>query len=192
MTQSFSSNSESKFESTSEFGVSYLDANSQIKTYLEKESISMSSPIKLQEQSDLEKYCTFFTSELQDLIEYCTSTELLNSDGMFLGNIHMVGSKESPGIIIASVQTDPFLNNLPEIKLVFRGVIENMICTCWEELASETEPPTIAAWIDKVNEIHTGDNKIRSKSNVNLSGSQLLIELTTNTEGYLWELIVTK
>ena len=71
-------------------------------------------------------------------------------------------------------------------------MIENLICTCWENLASENEPPTIDAWIDKVNEIHTGDNKIRSKSNVNLSGSQLLIELTTNTEGYLWELIVTK
>ncbi len=70
----------------------YADANTKLKEALAAEGISMSSPVRLKEKTDIDKYCTFLKDkEKQSLVEYCTSTELRDSDGTFLGNIHMIG-----------------------------------------------------------------------------------------------------
>jgi hypothetical protein len=100
-----------------ELDFTYENATSVIEEKIEKKKISMSSPIILKGPSAIEKYCTFFEDESkQNLVEYCTSTELRDSEGNFLGNIHMVGSPKMPKLVLVLIQTDPFMSNLEEIK----------------------------------------------------------------------------
>ena len=178
------------FEPTLALDFTYLDGNFNIKKTLEETGISMSSPIKLSKPGDVEKFCSFFTDEeIQNLVEYCTSTELRGADENFLGNVHMIGTPDLPKLVLVVTQTDPFMNNLPEIKSVFSSVIENLVCTCWEDL-KPSGINTIDEWIDRHREFHLDAVRTTSKSNVNLEGKQLQIEITTNTEGYLWKLFV--
>jgi len=174
-----------------ELEFTYDDSNSKLKEKLAIFDISMSSPITLINRNYLEEYCTFFENEdLQNQVDYCTSTELRDSEGKFLGNIHMVGSRQMPKIILALIQTDPFIQNLDDVKTVYKVVIEDLVCDCWNEV-QPGDIQTVAGWIDKQRDFHTSDTKPTSKSNLSLSGMQLQIELTTNTEGYLWKLLIS-
>ena len=174
-----------------ELEFTYDDSNSKLKEKLAIFDISMSSPITLINRNYLEEYCSFFENEeLQNQVDYCTSTELRDSEGKFLGNIHMVGSRQMPKIILALIQTDPFMQNLDDVKTVYNVVIEDLVCNCWnEEQPGDIE--TVARWVDKQRDFHTSNTKPTSKSNLSLSGMQLQIELTTNTEGYLWKLLIS-
>jgi len=174
-----------------ELEFTYDDSNSKLKQKLEFFDISMSSPIKLINRNYLEEYCTFFENDdLQNQVDYCTSTELRDSEGKYLGNIHMVGSRQMPKIILALIQTDPFMQNLDDVKTVYNVVIEDLVCDCWNEvLPGDIE--TVARWVDKQRDFHTSDTKPTSKSNLSLSGMQLQMELTTNSEGYLWKLLIS-
>lgn len=179
-------------ESFQELGFTYADANSKLKADLSSHKISMSSPIKLDDPKDIEKFCSFFDDEnKQNQVEYCTSTELRNSEGEFLGNIHIVGSSQMPKIVLSLIQTDPFMKDLGETKSVFGVVIEDLVCNCWaDEKPGKIE--TVGDWIDKQREFHTSDTKPTSKSNLRLMEYDLQMELTTNSEGYLWKLIISK
>jgi len=174
-----------------ELEFTYDDSNSKLKQKLEFFDISMSSPIKLINRNYLEEFCTFFENDdLQNQVDYCTSTELRDSEGKYLGNIHMVGSRQMPKIILALIQTDPFMQNLDDVKTVYNVVIEDLVCDCWNEvLPGDIE--TVAEWVDKQRDFHTSDTKPTSKSNLSLSGMQLQMELTTNSEGYLWKLLIS-
>ena len=174
-----------------ELEFTYDDSNSKLKEKLEFFDISMSKPIKLINRNYLEEFCTFFENEdLQNQVDYCTSTELRDSEGKYLGNIHMVGSRQMPKIILALIQTDPFMQNLDDVKTVYNVVIEDLVCDCWNEV-QPGDIETVAGWVDKQRDFHTSDTKPTSKSNLSLSGMQLQMELTTNTEGYLWKLLIS-
>jgi len=174
-----------------ELEFTYDDSNSKLKQKLEFFDISMSSPIKLINRNYLEEYCTFFENDdLQNQVDYCTSTELRDSEGKYLGNIHMVGSRQMPKIILALIQTDPFMQNLDDVKTVFNVVIEDLVCDCWNEV-QPGDIETVERWVDKQRDFHTSDTKPTSKSNLSLSGMQLQMELTTNSEGYLWKLLIS-
>lgn len=170
--------------------ISYVDTNKDIQSQLQTQNISMSSALKLNGFS-IEKYCTFFADEsIQNSIEYCTSTELLDSDGKYLGNIHMVGASNSPKYLIGVIQTDPIVSQLDEIKIIYQIMIESSVCTCWNE-----EKPggfeSVSDWIDAVNVHHLEAERTTSKSEINgLAQKDLLLEITTNTEGYLWKFII--
>lgn len=171
----------------------YTDANTMLKEALATEGISMSSPVTLKEKTDIDKYCTFFKDkEKQSLVEYCTSTELRDSGGAFLGNIHMIGSPSFPRLVIVLVQVDPFMSQLDSVKTIFSLSTENLVCNCWEG----KKPggfETVASLIDGLRQFHTSDKKIHSQSNsINIEEKSMQIELTTNTEGYLWELLITR
>jgi len=171
----------------------YADANTKLKEALATEDISMSSPVRLKEKTDIDKYCTFFKDkEKQSLVEYCTSTELRDSDGVFLGNIHMIGSPSFPRLVIVLVQVDPLMSQLDSVKTVFSTATETLVCNCWEE----KKPggfETVSSLIDGLYQFHTGDVKPHSQSNqISIEGKSMQIELTTNTQGYLWELLITR
>jgi len=175
-----------------ELEFTYADANSKLKENLSSHGISMSSAVKLSTTEDIQKFCTFFGDENnQKQIEYCTSTELRNSKGEFLGNIHIVGSKQMPKVILALVQTDPFMKNIDDIKSVYSVVIEDLVCDCWDQV-EPGQIETVGSWIDKQREFHTSNTKPTSKSNLSIAGYKLQMELTTNLEGYLWKLIISK
>lgn len=179
-------------ESYHELEFTYTDANSKLKESLSSHGISMSSAVKLSAPEDIEKFCSFFGDESnQKQVEYCTSTELRNSKGEFLGNIHIVGSKQMPKVILAIIQTDPFMKNIDDIKSVYGVVIEDLICNCWDEV-KPGQIETVGSWIDKQREFHTSNTKPTSQSNLGLNGYKLQMEMTTNLEGYLWKLIISK
>jgi len=170
--------------------LSYTETNKEIQSLLTMHDISMSSALRLNGFS-IEKYCTFFADEsIQNAIEYCTSTELLDSDGHYLGNIHMVGISSSPKYVIGVIQADPVVSQLDDIKKVYQTMIESIVCKCWEE-----EKPggleSVSAWIDAANTHHLEAKRTTSKSEISgLAQKDLLLEITTNTEGYLWKFII--
>jgi len=170
--------------------ISYTETNKELQSILATNNISMSSALKLNGFS-IEKYCTFFADEaIQNAIKYCTSTELLDSDGQYLGNIHMVGTSGSPKYVIGVIQADPNVSQLNEIKTIYQTMIESLVCQCWEE-----EKPggfeSVSDWIDAANAHHLEAKRITSKSEISgLAPKDILLEITTNTEGYLWKFIV--
>ena len=186
-------NSGEKFNTFSlpELDFTYNESNSNLKQILDSKGISMSSAVKLVSQPQLKEFCIFFDNEeLQNLVEYCTSTELLDSEGNYLGNIHMVGTRQMPKIVLGITQSDPFWNNLDDVKKVYSVIIEELVCDCWNDI-QPSGIETVSDWIDKQRDFHTSDQKPTSKSNLNLSGKQLQMELTTNTQGYLWKLLIS-
>ncbi len=172
--------------------ISYAETNKELQSLLAIQDISMSSALTLNGFS-IEKYCTFFADEsIQNAIEYCTSTELLDSDGNYLGNIHMVGVFNSPKYVLGVIQADPIVSQLDDIKIVYQTMIEYLVCDCWDE-KKPGEFESVSAWIDAANNHHLEAKRITSKSDVSgLAQKELFLEITTNTEGYLWKFIISK
>ena len=187
----FNNDSELIPESLPELKFTYIESNAKLKESLASHGISMSSPVKLSTIKDIEEFCSFFADKnKQDQVDYCTSTELRDSDGEFLGNIHMVGSRNMPKIVLVLIQTDPFMQDLDEIKSAYDVVIENLVCNCWEDV-KPSGIKTVSDWVDRQRDFHTSDVKPTSKSNLSIMGMSLQMELTTNTEGYLWKLLIS-
>ena len=174
------------------FTFTYTDANKDLQLLLVESDIHMSSPLKLNGFS-IKKYCTFFSDPaIQRSIQYCTSTEILDSDGGFLGNIQMVGSPQRPEYVIAAIQTDAMVSRSEDLKTIVQTMIETLVCSCWE-----AESPggfaTISDWIDAAHAHHAGGTGNTSKSEIGgLAGKHLLLEITTNDEGYLWKVVISK
>jgi hypothetical protein len=170
--------------------ISYTETNKEIQSLLWMHNISMSSALKLNGFS-IDKYCTFFSDEsIQNAIEYCTSTELLDSEGRYLGNIHMVGVSNSPKYVIGVIQADPISSQLDDVKIIYQTMVKSLVCDCWEE----KKPggfESVSDWIDAAHSHHLEAKRITSTSEINgLAQKDLLLEITTNTEGYLWKFIV--
>ena len=169
----------------------YIEANSLLKQKLAEQNLQLSSPIKLSKPEDIEKYCSFFTDkQKQDLVQYCTSTELKDKDGNFLGNIHMVGPADAPKIVMVLIQVDPMMSQLDSVITAYDTTIKSLVCDCW----SEKKPgnlDTVGQWVDGLRQFHLSDTKPHSKSNpLTLDGKSMQLELTTNQQGYLWQFFI--
>ena len=186
---SFNSNTPSPDVSTSK----YLENNLILKQKLSEQGISMSSPIRLLTKDDIQKYCSFFAdSEKQKLVEYCTSTELKDKDGNFLGNIHMVGLKDVPQMVLVIIQTDLYMSQIDSVKKVFDTATQELVCKCWADIKPDNFA-NISDWIESLRHFHTSDTKPHSKSKpLELASKHLQIELTTNKDGYLWNLLIAR
>ena len=169
----------------------YIENNLVLKQKLSEQGISMSSPIRLQTPDDIQKYCSFFAdNEKQKLVEYCTSTELKDKNGDFLGNIHMVGLKDVPQMVLVLIQTDPHMSQIDSVKRVFDTTTQEFVCKCWADIKPDNFP-NIGDWIEGLRHFHTSDTKPHSKSKqLVLEGKTLQLEITTNNEGYLWQLYI--
>ena len=170
---------------------SYVDSNSLMKSSLAAKGISMSSALKISGGS-IAKYCTFYGDvEKQNSIEYCTSTELKDSDGKFLGNIHMIGSMDSPNAVLGIIQTDPDMSSLDDIKSTYQIMVESLVCDCWQD-QKPGNLESVSAWIDAAKSHHLEATGTTSSSKIaGFAQKQLLLEVTTNTEGYLWKFIIS-
>lgn len=171
--------------------LSYVDSNSLMKSSLAAKGISMSSALKISGGS-IAKYCTFYgDNEKQNSIEYCTSTELKDLDGKFLGNIHMIGSMDSPNAVLGIIQTDPYMSNLDDVKLTYQVMVESLVCDCWQD-QKPGNLESVSAWIDAAKSHHLEATGTTSSSKITgFAQKQLLLEVTTNTEGYLWKFIIS-
>lgn len=170
---------------------SYVDSNSLMKSSLASKGVSMSSALKISGGA-ITKYCIFYgDSEKQNSIEYCTSTELKDSDGKFLGNIHMVGSLASPNAVLGVIQTDPYMSNLDNIKTIYHVMVESLVCDCWQD-QRPGNLESVSTWVDTAKSHHLEATGTTSSSKITgLAQKQLLLEVTTNTEGYLWKFIIS-
>ena len=173
------------------FSFTYDGANKDLQALLFESDIHVSSPLKLNGFS-IEKYCTFFADEsIQKSIEYCTSTEILDSRGQFLGNIQMVGSTHRPEYVIAAIQTDSNMSQSQDLKTIIQTTIQTLVCQCWEE-ESPGGFATVNEWIDAADMHHKQGTKPTSQSRISgLTGNNLLLEITTNNEGYLWKFVIS-
>lgn len=179
-------------EKMSSFEITYGEANSNLKQALEKNNVTMSSPIKLDTKTAISKYCNFFEdSEKQELIHYCTSTELKTKNNSFLGNIHMVGLKPNPSLIITMIQLDNSMNEHDKVKTIFGIVIDNIVCDCWKQEKPD-DFENVGEWVEAMGEFHTSGDGHTSKSKIlPLGDNYIQMELTTTNDGRLWKLFVT-
>lgn len=170
---------------------SYIDSNSILKSSLASKGISMSSPLKLTGDS-ITKYCNFYKyNTTQNTIQYCTSTELKDSDNNFLGNIHMIGTTASPNAVFGIIQTDPQLSQLDSIKITYQIMVESLVCDCWQD-HKPGKLESVSAWIDAAKSHHLDGDRMTSNSKISgFPEKKLFLEITTNAEGYLWKLIIT-
>jgi hypothetical protein len=172
---------------------SYEEANSNLRATLLSHEINMSKPLKFFSQSEIRQYCNFFSDEKkQALVKYCTSTEIKDKNGNFLGNINMVGSTRAPGLVIAALQSDPLLSNLNDVKIIFGAVINETICTCWDQV----KPGGYSTLSDMINAQRdfqiTGKQPTSASNTIPLGTEHFRIELTTNQQGYVWKLLVAR
>ncbi len=171
----------------------YAEVNSDLKSTLIDQNINMSKPVKFSTQSDITQYCNFLSNQTkQSMIEYCTSTEIKDEHDNFLGNLNMIGSPLAPVLVIAAAQSDPLFSNYNDVKILFGDVVNETICQCWE-----TEKPgnytKLSDMMDALRDFHLKGNSPNSTTHgVPLSGKHFEIELTTNSQGYLWKLLVAK
>jgi len=177
--------------SSNTLSLSYVDTNKELQHDLGLFNIQMSSPLKLNGFS-IDTYCTFFSDELiQNSIEYCTSTELLDSKDQYLGNIQMVGSNAFPEYVIGVIQSDSSVSQLEDIKIIVNSMIESVICDCWNE-KKPGNFESVSSWIDAANLHHLENTSVTSKSTINgLNEKPILLEITTNENGYLWKFLIT-
>ena len=171
---------------------SYDEENSDIRSALLAHHINMSRPIQLSSQADVHQYCNFLTDpKKQALVTYCTSSELKDSQG-FLGDVNMLGNPDVPGIVVVAMQSNPMLSNYDDVKTVFGVVVNNTICQCWEKEVPDGYS-TLSSMVDKLRDTHlTTKDPTTSTHVLPLGNKHFKIELTTNENGYLWKLLVSK
>ena len=176
--------------SSNPLSLSYVDTNKELQNVLHLSDVKMSSPLKLNGFS-IDKYCTFFSDVLiQDSIEYCTSTELLDSEFRYLGNVQMVGTNAFPRYVIGVVQSDSSASQLEDIKIIVNSMIKLIVCDCWDE-KKPGNFESVASWIDAAYSHHLENTSTTSKSTINgLAENPLLLEITTNENGYLWKFLI--
>jgi len=166
--------------------------NSQLKDALSEVRVSMSSPLKVSKAPAIQKYCTFFDDpRKQGQVEYCTSTELLDEDGRFLGNVHMVGTPENPKLVITILEAS--FDETGRVAAVFDTVIDSTVCGCWEE-QSPGGFSSAPDWVDALKEFHRqAVSQTTTRSSVlTLDGLKLQTEVTSTEGALVWKLFVAR
>jgi hypothetical protein len=171
---------------------SYDEENSDLRSTLALHHINMTKPIRLSSTADVSQYCNFLTDpKKQALVTYCTSTVLTNKQGN-LGDITMVGSPDVPGLVVVALQSNPLMTNYDNVKTVFGVVLNSTICQCWDK-ERPGGYPTLSAMVDALRDFHiNGKQPDSTTHSVSLGGKRFEIELSTNTSGYIWKLLVSK
>ncbi|RDJ37989.1 MAG: hypothetical protein DWQ13_04995 [Crenarchaeota archaeon] len=170
--------------------IQYSAINFELQKSLTENQLHMSKPIKISTPESIVKYCNFFADSNIDAIEHCTSTEIKDSDGSFLGNIHMIGTNQQVSSIIIIAQADPSMNNLDSIITLFDNSIKVTVCDCWEEI-SPGDFASVSDWVSATANMKSESKVI--KSNINsLENKDLYLELSENEDGYLWTLIISQ
>lgn len=177
---------------TSGTGFVYSDIE-KIQKILDTKNISMSSPSVIADHT-VKQYCTFFDNYgIQQSVSYCVTTAILDSNGKPLGNINMGGNPVEPNMALAIVDTgSSFDSKSDEIGFIFETMIETLVCDCWKE----KQPggfESVSAWIHAAEQQYFDSSKPSLISKINgLNQKQLVLEITSFGDSYLWTLIVIK
>ena len=183
-----SSNSESQL--IYDTGFSYYDIE-KIQNNLEGHNIFVSSPTAITDHT-INQYCTYFEKGLSKSVEYCTTTAVLDYEGISLGNINIGGDTQSPVLAITNLETPSLESNQDEVFVVFEVMIETLVCDCWDEEKSE-DYPTISSWLERTQTFYTDSGKRNIQSKIDdLAGNEILLEITAKDNSILQTLIILK
>ena len=193
------------FISTSENSIEYNLSNrdydhdftfndiDEIRKFLAEQNILMSSPVAITDHTT-DQYCIYFDStNTQRTVEYCTTTVLLNSDGRTIGNLNMGGTPDDPITALAIIDASPLLNSKKaEVDIVFQTMIKTLVCDCWE-MHQPGGFESIKSWLDTAEEKYAASSETTLKSEITgLDNKRLILEITSNSESYLWTLVILK
>lgn len=176
----------------SEVNFIYSDVETLQKTLL-THGIHMSAPQEITDHT-VDQYCTFFDDDgKQQFVQACITTALLDSDGESLGNLNMGGNPITPIMALAVVESAPSLNSKSdEIGLIFQTMIETLVCDCWKEQRPGGFE-SVAAWVRATENQYDESISTSLKSKIDgLAQKQLILEVTSTGESYLWTLIIIK
>jgi hypothetical protein len=151
----------------------------------------MSTPTAITDHT-IGQYCIYFDDEIQKNIQYCTTTSILNSDGVSIGNINMGGTIDGPIMALAILDTSDIISSENEVDFVFQTMIETLVCTCWnDEQPGDFE--SISTWLNtaKIKYAESSTTTLKSKID-GLDGMNLILEITSKDDSYLWTLIILK
>ena len=178
-------------ENLYQYGFTFYDVE-KIKASLSEQNIFMSIPTSVTDHT-IGNYCAI-RDDILSTINYCTTTAIQGPDGRSLGNISMGGTPDNPIMAIALVESSPFLDSKSnEIEIVFESMVESLVCDCW----NEKQPggfESVSAWLDAAKTKYAESSQtVPLKSTITGLGDEtLILEITTNTDSYLWTLIVLK
>jgi len=165
----------------------------KIQKVLATENILMSSPSIITDHT-VKQYCTFFDNDgVQQFVSYCVTTVILDSNGKYLGNINMGGNPIEPNMALAIVQTDSsFDSKTDEIGFIFETMIDTLVCDCW----AKRQPggfESVSSWINAAEQQYRNSSQSTLVSKIDgLAQKQLVLEITSSDNSYLWTLIVIR
>ena len=170
----------------------YSDLDKIQKTLVEN-NISMTTPVPITDHT-VDQYCTFFDGKnIQNFVQYCLTTALVDSDGETLGNLNMGGNPVTPTMALAIIETSPFIDSKKDdVAIIFETMIDTLVCDCW----TEQQPggfESVSEWLDAAQNEYEKSDKTTLKSKIDgLAQKQLVLELTTTEKSHFWTLIVIK
>jgi len=181
------------FEPTSksiyEEGFIFNDVD-KIRKSLSTQQIFMSPPTEITDHT-ISQYCPSLP-ELQSPIKHCATTVITDVNGNYLGNINMGGTLDGPIMALAIIETDEIFSPENHIDYVFQTMIETLICDCWEE-QQPGDFESIDAWLDTAKMKYSQSSQTTLKSKIDgLGGMNLILEITSEDDAYLWTLMVLK
>jgi len=168
-------------------GFTYYDIET-IQTTLSEQNITVSIT-----DHTISQYCMIFENKLPQKINYCTTTNVIDSEGNPFGNINMGGSINSPILAIANLETTTLESNQDDVLAVIEVMIETLVCDCWEEEKSDDDLESISAWLDAVHSFYNDSGQRSVKSQVDdLGTSVITLEVTSTENSILHTLIIQK
>ncbi|MDH5463869.1 MAG: hypothetical protein OEY17_04465 [Nitrosopumilus sp.] len=177
---------------TPEIDFIYSDVE-KIQKILAMRNILMSPPSIITDHT-VKQYCTFFDNDgVQQFVSYCITTAILDSDGNPLGNINMGGNPIEPNMALAIIQTGTsFDSKTDKIVFVFETMVETLVCDCW----AKKQPggfESVSSWIHAAEQQYRDSSQSTLISKIDgLAQKQLVLEITSSGNSYLWTLIVVK
>lgn len=173
-------------------GFTYSDTQ-KIKNILYSKDIFMSSPTVISDYT-VKEYCMYFDEQKQSqVMSYCLTSALTDSQGTPLGNLNMGGDSEHAKMALAIIESSPSLNSQENsVETVFETMIQTLVCDCWEH-----QKPggfeSIKSWINAAQSYHENSGKTTTTSNISgLADMHLTLEITKTDNSYLWTLIIIK
>ena len=171
----------------------YSDIN-KIKKILTTQNISMSTPTEISDRT-VKQYCSYFDNDgVQKTVEYCSTTALVDTEDIPLGNINIGGSSTYASMALAIIDVSPQINSKSdEVIFVFQSMIDVLVCDCWEE----KQPggfESVAHWLEMAETRYLESDKSTLTSKIDgLDGKRVILEITSVAEeSYIWTLVVVK
>ena len=174
-----------------EINFTYSDIE-KIQQTLRTHDILVSNPTEIADHT-VDQYCTYFDDDnIQKFVNYCATTSIIDSDGNSIGNINIGGTVDESTMALAIIETGALNSKKAEISVIFKTMIEVLVCDCWDQL----QPGDFESsddWIDATVNRYSDSDKTTIESKINgLDHKQLILEITSTENSYLWTLIIVK